>query len=70
MDGHFSTVINGAVTDVSALHVELEPLDPVASELMSTQISTIYSLQSMIEYDEDTNGFPWWLQLIAPCQIP
>jgi hypothetical protein len=57
LDGHFSTVINGAVTDVSALHVELEPLDPVASELMSTQISTIYSLQSMIEYNEETDGF-------------
>ena len=57
LDGHFSTAIIGAITDVNALHVELEPLDPIASELMSTQVSTIYSLQSMIEYDEDTDGF-------------
>ena len=39
------------------MHIELEPLDPISSELMSTQISTIYSLQSMIKYDEDTDEF-------------
>ena len=57
LDGQFSAVINGFSTNVNALHIELEPLDPISSELMSTQISTIYSLQSMIEYDEDTDEF-------------
>ena len=57
LDGQFSAAISGLSTNISVLHQELEPLDPIASELMSTQVSTIYSLQSMIEYHEDTDEF-------------
>ena len=57
LDGHFSSFINGCETDINQLYNEAESFDAISSELMSTQLSTIFSINTMIDYDEDSDKY-------------
>ena len=57
LDGHFSAFINGYEPDMAQLYDDVESYDAVASELMSTQLSTILSMRSMVEYDEVSDRY-------------
>ena len=53
MNGHFSAFIDSHKTNMTQLYDEIDSYDAIASELMSTQLGTILSLRSTINYNED-----------------